>query len=129
VAVGWFTGADSTPSVKLAFSGDAGATFWEPVRVDGGNPEGRVDVELLADGGALVSWMERTGEREAEVRVRRVAPDGAMGEPRTVAASTSARSTGFPRMVRAGDQVVFAWTGPGSPSTIQAARMSLSDFR
>jgi hypothetical protein len=97
--------------------------------VDGGNPEGRADVQLLADGGALASWIERMGKTEAAVRVRRVGPDGRMGEPRTLAASTSARSTGFPRMVRAGDDVVFAWTGPGKPSTLHAARMALADLR
>jgi hypothetical protein len=129
VAVAWFTAADSTPAVKLAYSTDGGATFAAPVRIDGGNPEGRVDVQLLADGGALVSWVERMGKTEAAVRVRRVGPDGRMGEPRTLAASTSARSTGFPRMVRAGDDVVFAWTGPGKPSTLHAARMALADLR
>lgn len=129
VAVAWFTGADSTPQVKVAFSRDGGATFGPPARVDGGNPEGRVDVQLLDEGAALVSWMERTGEREAQVRIRRVAADGTMGEPRTVAASESARSTGFPRMVRAGEHLVFAWTGAGKPSALHAARMSLTDLR
>lgn len=129
VAVAWFTAADSTPAVKLAFSTDGGATFAAPARVDGGNPEGRVDVQLLAEGGALVSWIERTGETEAAVRVRRVGADGRMGEPRTLAASSSARSTGFPRMVRAGDDIVFAWTGAGKPSTLHAARMALADLR
>lgn len=129
VAVAWFTGADSTPAVKVAFSADGGATFGAPARIDGGNPEGRVDVQLLADGGALVSWMERTGRTEAQVRIRRVGADGRMGEPRTLAASASARSTGFPRMVRAGDQVVFAWTGPGTPSTLYAARLAVADLR
>ncbi|HEX6910757.1 MAG TPA: sialidase family protein [Longimicrobium sp.] len=129
VAVAWFTGADSTMAVKLAFSDDAGATFGAPVRVDGGNPEGRVDVLLLDDGAALVSWIERTGPTEAAVRIRRVAPDGTMGQPRSIAASSSARSTGFPRMVRADDQVVFAWTGPGKPSTLHAARVALADLR
>lgn len=129
VAVAWFTGADSTPAVKVAFSTDAGATFAAPVRIDGGNPEGRVDVQLLEDGGALVSWLERTAASQAEVRIRRVGADGRMGEPRTLAASASARSTGFPRMVRAGDGVVFAWTGPGKPSTLHAARLALADLR
>jgi hypothetical protein len=129
VAVAWFTAADSTPSVKVAFSADTGATFGAPVRVDGGNPEGRVDVQLLEDGGALVSWIERTGQTEAEVRVRRVGADGRMGEPSTLAASSSARSTGFPRMVRAGDDLVFAWTGAGKPSSIHAARMALPALR
>lgn len=129
VAVAWFTGADSTPAVKVAFSTDAGATFAAPARVDGGNPEGRVDVELLPDGAALVSWIERTGEKEAAVRIRRVGADGRMGEPVTVAASSSARSTGFPRMVRAGGDLVLAWTGAGKPSSIHAARVPLSAFR
>ena len=129
MAVAWFTGADSTPAVKVAFSSDAGATFAPPVRVDGGNPEGRADVELLPDGGAIVSWIERTGQTEAEVRVRHVGADGRMGEPRTLAASSSARSTGFPRMVRAGGDLVFAWTGAGKPSSIHAARMALDELR
>lgn len=128
VAVAWFTAADSTPAVKVAFSTDGGATFGAPARIDGGNPDGRVDVQLLPDGAALVSWLERTGQA-AEVRIRRVGPDGRMGEPRTLAASASTRSTGFPRMVRAGDQVVFAWTGPGTPSTLHAARLALADLR
>jgi hypothetical protein len=129
VAVAWYTGADSMAQVKVAFSGDAGATFGAPARVDGGNPEGRVDVVLLADGGALVSWIERTGEKDAQVRVRRVGPDGKMGEPRTVAGSSSARSSGFPRMVPAGENLVFAWTAPGEPSMVRAARMPLSALR
>ncbi|HST59547.1 MAG TPA: sialidase family protein [Longimicrobium sp.] len=129
VAVAWFTAADSTPAVKLAFSTDGGAAFGAPVRVDGGNPEGRVDVQLLPGGAALVSWIERTGKAQAEVRIRRVGADGRMGEPRTLAASSSARSTGFPRMVRAGDHLVFAWTGAGKPSSIHAARMAVSALR
>jgi hypothetical protein len=129
VAVAWFTAADSTPQVKLAFSADGGATFAAPVRVDGGNPEGRVDVQLLDDGAALVSWIERTGRTEAQVRIRRVGADGRMDEPRTVTASSSARSTGFPRMVRAGDDLVLAWTSAGKPSSVRAGRMSLAGLR
>ena len=129
VAVAWYTGADSVPQVKVAFSGDAGATFGNAARVDGGNPEGRADVILLADGAALVSWVERTQGQGAEVRIRRVAPDGTMGEPRTVAGSSAARSSGFPRMVPAGDNVVFAWTAPGERSRVRAARVALAELR
>ncbi|HEU0076539.1 MAG TPA: sialidase family protein, partial [Longimicrobiaceae bacterium] len=57
VAVAWFTGARDTARVLVAFSRDAGATFGAPVRVDDGDPAGRVDVELLEGGGALVSWI------------------------------------------------------------------------
>ena len=109
VAVAWFTGADKTPRVKLAFSNDAGETFGQPVAVDDGNPTGRVDVLLLDDGGALVCWLGSCPK--VAPRVRRVRPDGKLDEAVTVAPSGTARSNGFPQMVRAGGELIFAWTG------------------
>ena len=110
VAVAWFTGAEKTSRVKLAFSADAGETFGQPVSVDDGNPAGRVDLLLLDDGSAMVCWLEKLPEGGA-VRVRRVRPDGKLDEAVTVAPSGTARSNGFPQMARAGDSLVFAWTG------------------
>lgn len=123
VAVAWFTAANDTPMVKVAFSRDAGATFSAPVRVDEGQPAGRVDVELTHDGAALVSWIERVGGETAAVRVRRVERNGRAQPPQTVAASSSARASGFPRMVVVGTQALFAWTEPGRPSQVRVARM------
>lgn len=124
VAVAWFTAARDTARVNVAFSDDGGATFSAPVRVDGGDPAGRVDVELLAGGDALVSWIERTGGEDAEVRIRRVGPRLEMGEPVTVARSSGARASGFPRMTRAGDRVLLAWTEPGEPSRVRTASLA-----
>jgi hypothetical protein len=112
-AVAWFTSAGNVPRVKLAFSNDAGATFGAPIVVDDGNPVGRVDVLLLADGGAMVCWLEKLSDGGA-VRVRRVHPQqlgGKLDRAVTVAPSGTARSNGFPQMVRAGQSLVFAWTG------------------
>jgi hypothetical protein len=119
VAVAWFTGADKTSRVKVAFSNDAGETFGQPIAVDDGNPAGRVDVLSLNDGGALVCWLEKLPDGGA-VRVRRVKPDGQLDEAITVAPSGTARSNGFPQMARAGDALVFAWTG----SRVLTAMMS-----
>jgi hypothetical protein len=110
VAVAWFTGADKTSRVKLAFSNDAGETFGQPVAIDDGNPAGRVDVLLLDDGSAMVCWLEKLPEGGA-VRVRRVRPDGKLDESLTVAPSGTARSNGFPQMARAARELVFAWKG------------------
>ena len=110
VAAAWFTGADNTPRVRVAFSGDAGETFGEPIRVDDGNPAGRVDVLVLPDGSAIVSWLEKLSGGGG-VRVRRVRPNGKRGHSLTVAPAGTARSTGFPQMVRVGGALVFAWTG------------------
>jgi hypothetical protein len=125
VAVAWFTAARDTPRVMLAFSDDSGRSFGPPVRVDGGDPAGRVDVELMPDGSALVGWVERTGGEAAEVRIRTVSATGEAGEPVSVAGSSAARSSGFPRMVRAGDRVILAWTQPGAPSRIRVAQASI----
>lgn len=121
VAAVWFTGAQDTARVRVAFSTDAGATFGPPTRIDGGTPAGRVDVELLDGGRALVSWVERTGGEAAEVRARVVRRDGTLESPLVVSPSNGTRASGFPRMTRIADGVLMAWTIPGTPSTVQVA--------
>ena len=111
VVVAWFTGAGNQPRVHVAHSADGGATFSEAHRVDDGQPGGRVDVLLEEDGAALVAWLERTGGENAEVRVRTVSPLGELSPSVTVASSSAARASGFPRMARAADgRVILAWT-------------------
>lgn len=120
VALAWFTGADEQPRVNVAFSEDAGRTFGAPARVDDGDPLGRVAVVLLDDGSAVVSWLERTATA-AEIRMRRVASDGRRSDATLVAETGHERASGFPRMARSGDRLVFAWTEPGTPRRIHAA--------
>jgi hypothetical protein len=121
VVVAWFTAADDRPRVRVAFSADGGATFGTAHAVDDGDPLGRVDVEYLADGTALVSWLERT-EADAEIRVRRFAASGLAGASRVVAAASATRPSGFPRMVRHGSELLFTWTEPGEPGHVRVAR-------
>ncbi len=108
VAVAWFTGANNKSTVKLAFSNDAGETFGAPIVIDDGNPAGRVDVLLLPDGTAIVSWLEKLANG-GEVRIRKVKPDGSREAAMTIAPAGTARSSGFPQMVRSGNSLVFAW--------------------
>lgn len=121
VTVAWFTGARDTARVNVAFSTDAGATFSAPVRVDDGNPAGRVDVVLDDDGRAIVTWLERVGDSGAEVRMRAVARDGTRTPHAVVATSAAARASGFPRMVRSGSDVIVAWTLPGDTARVKLA--------
>ncbi|HYD53123.1 MAG TPA: hypothetical protein VEA99_10860, partial [Gemmatimonadaceae bacterium] len=93
-----------------------------PIRVDGGTPAGRVGAVMLSDGAVLVSWVERTGGERAEVRARRVSPDGTLDAPLTIATSSAARASGFPRMAALGDTIVLAWTEPGQKSVVRSAR-------
>ena len=130
VAVAWFTAASDSARVKVAFSDDAGATFSAPVTIDDGNPAGRVDVALLEEGGALVTWIERIGAEDAAVRARRVAGPGAeLNASTTLAKSSAARASGFPRMAISGDDAIFAWTVPGSPSAVRVARASVAGIQ
>lgn len=124
VAVAWFTAANEQARVHVAFSRDAGSTFKAPIRVDDGNAAGRVDVQYLNDRSALVSWLERVGDK-AEVRVRRIYADGRKSESKTVVTSTSERASGFPHMIWRGNDVVFAWTEPGRPAHVKTALLEL----
>ena len=112
VAIAWFTAPNEQRQVSVAFSTDGGATWGAPIQVDDGRPVGRVDIEMLGDGSVLVSWLE---EREpgAEILARRVQRSGRMGKPLVVTRTSGERASGFPRMVRVGGDVVFAWTEPG----------------
>lgn len=129
VALAWFTAANDSARVKLAFSSDAGATFRAPIRIDEGAPAGRVDTELLPDGSALVTWVERTGGDTAQVLLKRVHEDGRSGPTVSVASSSAQRASGFPRMVIAGEWAYFAYTQPGKPSQVRVARKLLRDIR
>ena len=124
VAVAWFTAAKDAPRVKVIFSGDAGASFGQPIRVDDGAPVGRVDVLMLPDGSALVSWLERTA-KGGEVKLRRIRSDGSRDQAVTVAESGVARASGFPQMTRAGNDVIFAWTDPSAPSRVRTAEVRI----
>ncbi|MFN2385890.1 MAG: exo-alpha-sialidase [Thermoanaerobaculia bacterium] len=124
LAVAWFTGVEDRPTVRAAFSSNAGASFGPAFEVDGEAPLGRVQI-LLSDRDALVLWVAPAG-KEAEIRVRRVAPDGGMGEARTIARTSAARSSGFPRMAQVGEQLLVAWVEAGGKSSrLAGARLDL----
>ena len=108
VVVSWFTAPDQQSAVYAAFSYDGGASFGAPIRIDDGDPLGRVDAEILDDGRAAVTWIERS-EDAAEIRVRLVEPS-ATGPSYRVAQTSEARASGFPRIIQVGGEVLVAWT-------------------
>lgn len=127
VAVAWFAAKDNAPKTQLAFSSDGGKTFGPPVRIDSGTTLGRVGLTLLADGRALVSWIDNLGAA-AKFTIRDVSPDGTLGTPVVVSAISGDRPSGFPQMVVSGRKVVVAWTNvtKGVPTGISVATATLS---
>jgi hypothetical protein len=109
VGVAWYTEARDTPRVQIAFSHDAGKSFSAPLHIDGGDPLGRVDMVLLSGPTAAVTWMERT-ERAAEIRLALIPTNGNVTQQLTIGSADASRSSGFPRLVHSGGDLVVAWT-------------------
>lgn len=107
LVVAWFTAAREEPKVQVIFSDDGGKSFGMPIRVDEGNPIGRVDVLLRNENEALVSWME--GDL---IKVIAVTRNGKKGKAITVAKSAESRAAGFPQLARTIHGAVMAWTSP-----------------
>lgn len=119
LVIAWFTMQEKNGIVNLIFSDDGGTNFNKPIRIDEGKPIGRVDVVLLDEKSAMVSWMEG-----ADIKVVKVNKDGTKENSIMIASSTDKRSSGFPQMTRSGKKLFFAWTDD-SIKTINVASLPL----
>jgi hypothetical protein len=147
VALAWFT-LEPAPRVRLAFSRDGARTWQAPFDVHEGRPLGRVDVAFLPAGDAVVSFLEQPRAKEAGASGAATGGEAGKGEgaqggappqgavrlvlrrvdaagrrsPLVDAAPTSgARSSGFPRLERAGAALLLAWRDTAEPARIRTA--------
>lgn len=118
------TAGGITPIASPAGAGSAQPQL-KPIRLDDTSALGRVDAALLSDGSAMATWIE-FADGKAQFRMRRVTPSGERGQATTVAGLSANRASGYPRMARFADELIFAWTESGTPSTVKTARMSVS---
>jgi hypothetical protein len=119
LAVAWYSAPEGNVQVNVIFSTDGGETFGKPIRVDERDAIGRVDIVLLDKENVMVSWMEG-----AEIKAAKVNRDGTREAPLIIASSSKSRSSGFPQMTKAGDQIIFAWTDDEN-KTIKTATLAL----
>jgi hypothetical protein len=130
VAVAWFTMKGEQGHAYAAFSRDAGRSFGEPIRLDDATSLGHVGIEMLPGGAAAATWVEFTDAR-ARLRVRRIEPSGTKSAPVEIAGAGAGHVGGQPRIARAGNDLVLAWTesqsegdeGPGQQ--VQVATVTL----
>ncbi|GAB5520097.1 MAG: hypothetical protein RhofKO_23480 [Rhodothermales bacterium] len=110
-AVAWFTGAQQDARVLAAFSGDGGQRFGETIRLDQGQPIGRVAL-ALGDDTAYVAWIEVTNAEtdETSILVQPLSPDGPLGEPIQAQQISGSRASGFPRLAMHDGELLLAWT-------------------
>ncbi len=119
LAIAWFSMADKKSQVKVVFSEDGGATFKAPIQIDENNSIGRVDIVMLDNKSAMVSWMEG-----ADIKAVKVNSDGTKGASIMIASSSESRSSGFPQMTKSGNTLYFAWTDDKA-RTVKVASLSL----
>ena len=121
VAIAWYTGAQNSPREQMVFSSDGGATFTKPVLVSTGRSFGYTSIALDDQGGALVSWLDQSGEG-ARVVVRQVSAAGVAG-PVIQVAQGSRKSLGYPRILQAGNETWVAWTSSATSAKVQTFRL------
>ena len=114
--VAWFTGADDIPTVKVVFSEDSGATFGTAFQVDTGDGVGRVSTLMLANGEALISWVDWTDDGEALMLCRATRNEGCVVR-QTITKHAVSGSFNFPKLERSGDTIYLAWTQPMDAGT------------
>lgn len=105
LALAWFSSPNKKGQVNVVFSHDGGANFGSPIRVDESEAIGRVDIILLNEKTAMVSWMEGVSIKAAKIHA-----DGTKEPSITIASSSQSRSSGFPQMTKSGNSILFAWT-------------------
>lgn len=105
IALAWYTAAQDKPEVKLVFSENHGLSFGTPVHIGLGKTVGRLALQMLDDKHAFILWME-----EGKLLGRKVAKNGKATAPIEIASSTEKRSSGFPQITHAGNQIFLAWT-------------------
>ncbi|WP_143473478.1 glycoside hydrolase family 32 protein [Flavilitoribacter nigricans] len=123
VAVSWYTAAEGQAQVKLAFSTDQGATFGAPIRLDAGEPLGRVDVKFWDEETALISWVEQESPTTAAIRLKLMRTDGETILDERVADFDPSRSSGFPRMAAQDGTAYLAWTETGPKPNVKLVKI------
>lgn len=109
VAVAWFTAENDNPRVQVSFSEDQGEVFDLPIRIDNGNAIGRVDLVMIDQNNAVISWMEPNGI-DTLIQILKVSSNGKKSSPITITKTRSERSSGFPQLELVGDTLYVAWT-------------------
>ena len=123
IVVAWYTAADGKPAVNLSFSYDGGTNFDLPVRIDDGNPIGRVDVTFYSSDVAIVTWIESSDEN-TWIKARYVKIDGTSSESYPLTQIDPGRRSGFPILQKDNSGMLLSWSHiDQNISTIKTARI------
>lgn len=124
-AAAWFTAAEGIAKVQVAFMDDSGSSFQEPIVVDDSVSVGRVDVVMVNNQSAYVSWLDLEGETPL-IKFIKVSKDGSIGIPIVVSETSASRESGFPQMEVIDGVLYFAWTNvDGEMNSVKMKKFSI----
>lgn len=125
VVLVFFSGKEPPGRVEAALSRDGGKTFNGGVRLDAGEPLGRVDV-VWAERDAIASWVERDGDLPGGARLlaRRVRTDGTLGPTIQLTNLAASHDSGFPELAVMSDNLWWTWTGASDDGGKPRARLA-----
>lgn len=125
----WFTLLNDTPTVRFVFLDNNSTSFSTPIKVNTQVPVGRVDVCSIDEKTAVVSWMEEDNEA-TYLKIRTIKTDGTreLGAPIIITKMNGSRSSGFPKMIKKGNQLIIAWTDTEDSSHIKTTLINLSEL-
>ncbi|MEM1262136.1 MAG: hypothetical protein AAGH76_07050 [Pseudomonadota bacterium] len=112
LALAWYTQADGQGRVRIARSTDRGHSFRETELELTTETLGRADIVVLDNADIVVSWLQRddVDSGAAVWRVQRFDLHGRPGPALDIAVVSAERSSGFARMQKTGNRLLFAWT-------------------
>jgi hypothetical protein len=125
VAVAWFTAAGGAPRVRFAWSTDGAASFAAPLELDGAGSFGQLGLVLAEDGGAIATWWRSAVGGGTDLTLRTVAANGALGEPRVIAHSSTTQPVDVPQIIAYGDDLLVAWTSLDDDATVHTLLVDL----
>jgi len=110
LAIAWYAGKHG--EVKLIFSSDGGKSFRKPLKIDGAQPTGRVDLAWMESGEVVVSWV---GQEQGKtfIKLRTAKATGSMGRIVAVKEIDASRLSGFPHILPWKNGVLLAATEVG----------------
>lgn len=113
LAIAWYTEAGGQPTVKTIFSNNAGETYGQPVEIATGNTTGRVDIAWIDAGRVVVSYLEKTDDKnldEALIKLTVLSPDGQILSDHKLAKTSAKRKSGFPVIESRDSTLYLAYT-------------------
>lgn len=123
VAVAWYTAPNDSTQVKISFSTNSGATFSKPRLVNDSSTIGRLDMILMNENTAVVSYIQN-----GALMIRSISKNGQRGPAIKLTNLSEKRASGFPQLTPYhSNKILAAWTHvKDSVSCIKTALVTLN---